>query len=86
MRWQVVLLPVIVAALGLAAQADPRDDLSVEKLCALHQLILPGEEDSQWLGISWMPATDIWAARQRAAAEGKPLLLWYMAGEPLGPC
>jgi hypothetical protein len=33
-----------------------------------------------------MPSTDIYAARKRAAEEGKPLLLWYMAGEPLGTC
>lgn len=52
----------------------------------LHQLILPGEEDSQWMRVSWMPATDIWAARRKAASEGRPILLWYMAGEPLGPC
>jgi hypothetical protein len=33
-----------------------------------------------------MPSTNLWAARQKAAAEGKPLFLWYMAGEPLGVC
>jgi hypothetical protein len=53
---------------------------------SLQALILPGEKDSQWLSVDWMPAGDIWAARQKAAAEGKPLFLWYMAGEPLGPC
>lgn len=30
-----------------------------------------------------MPASNLWAARQKAAAEGKLLFLWYMAGEPL---
>lgn len=53
---------------------------------SLHKLILPADGDSQWMSVSWMPATDIWAARKKAAAEGKPILLWYMAGEPLGPC
>lgn len=53
---------------------------------ALHRLILPDKGDSQWLGVSWQPATNIWAAREKAAREGKPIFLWYMAGEPLGPC
>jgi hypothetical protein len=33
-----------------------------------------------------MPSSNIYAARKKAAEEGKPLLLWYMAGEPLGTC
>lgn len=56
------------------------------EFASLHKLILPAEGDSQWMGVSWMPATDIWAARMKAAAEEKPILLWYMAGEPLGAC
>lgn len=34
-----------------------------------------------YLQIPWM--TDLWKARQRAAAEGKPMLLWSMDGNPL---
>ena len=52
----------------------------------LQRLIAPGPNDSQWMQVSWMPSTDIYAARKKAAEEGKPLLLWYMAGEPLGTC
>jgi hypothetical protein len=53
---------------------------------AVQALVLPSENDSQWMKVTWTPASDLWAARQKAAAEGKPLFLWYMAGEPLGPC
>lgn len=73
---------VILALTAGAASADsPDGDFE-----ALRKLILPGANDSQWMNVSWLPATNIWAARQKAAAEGKPLFLWYMAGEPLGPC
>ena len=62
------------------------NDLTDDEFNSLHHLILPGEDDSQWMRVSWMPATDIWAARRKAANDGKPILLWYMAGEPLGSC
>src|SRR5215475_9029392 len=32
--------------------------------------------------IDWM--TDLWEARKKAAAEGKPLLVWVGDGHPLG--
>lgn len=72
---------VLAAAGSIAAQETGQSDCE-----ALHNLILPGDDDSQWMNVSWMPATDIWMARQKPAAEGKPIFLWYMAGEPLGPC
>jgi hypothetical protein len=28
--------------------------------------------------------SSLWEARKRAAAEGKPILLWEMDGNPLG--
>ena len=46
----------------------------------------PGPDDAQWMQVPWMPSSNIYAARKKAAEEGKPLLLWYMAGEPLGTC
>ena len=39
-------------------------------------------EELRWLAIAW--ETDLWAARRRAAAEGKPIFLWGMNGNPLG--
>src|SRR5262245_17336481 len=52
----------------------------------LRAIIKPDRGEADWEQVPWMPSTDIWAARQKAAKEGKPLFLWYMAGEPLGPC
>ncbi len=48
----------------------------------LHALIKPKAAEESWLRIPWM--TSLWEARQRAAAEGKPILLWEMDGHPLG--
>lgn len=48
----------------------------------LHTLIKPKAAEESWTGIPWM--TSLWEARTRAAAEGKPILLWEMDGHPLG--
>jgi len=74
-----------VAVLAIVAAAA-NADLPHERFESLHSLILPGKDDSQWMNVTWLPATNIWEARQKAAKEGKPILLWYMAGEPLGAC
>lgn len=52
----------------------------------LRALIKPQLGEGDWEHVPWAPSSDIWAARQKAAAECKPLFLWYMAGEPLGAC
>ncbi len=67
-------------------QENARNALQAEDLAKLHQLIKPAPGEARWTEVPWMPSTDIWAARKKAAAEGKPLFLWYMAGEPLGTC
>jgi hypothetical protein len=74
---------MLLAAAQVSARAV---DFASDDFRTFHKLILPSADDSQWMNVSWQPATDIWAARQKAAEEGKPILLWYMAGEPLGPC
>ena len=48
----------------------------------LHALIKPQPKEERWAEIPWM--TNLWDARQRAAAEGKPILLWETDGHPLG--
>jgi hypothetical protein len=40
----------------------------------------PGED--KFTSIPWQ--TNLWEARTKAAAEGKPILLWEMDGNPLG--
>ena len=48
----------------------------------LHALIKPKPSEEKWAQIPWL--TGLWEARQRAATEGKPILLWEMDGHPLG--
>lgn len=44
--------------------------------------IRPKPEESKWLDIPWQ--TDLWEGRRLAMAEGKPIFLWAMNGNPLG--
>ena len=54
--------------------------VSADQFDKLRALIKPkpgGFDDLPWM-------TDLWAARNKAAAEGKPLLVWVGDGHPLG--
>jgi hypothetical protein len=68
-----------LAALSAVRSADP---VPVGQFAALQSLIKPSAGEDKWAEIPWQ--TDLWAARQKAAREGKPLLLWEMDGHPLG--
>ena len=63
-------------------------DLTPESFPALWSLVRP--QDSEWrhLTVEWL--TDVIAARRKAAAEDKPLVVLYTGGagynEPLGVC
>jgi len=48
----------------------------------LHALIKPGAPEEKWTQVPWL--VSLWDARQKAAAAGKPILLWEMDGHPLG--
>jgi hypothetical protein len=84
--WFAGLLLGTLAAISTVGQARAESSPAPERFDALFQLIAPGADEAGWTRVSWMPSQDIWRARQKAAAEGKPIFLWYMAGEPLGPC
>jgi hypothetical protein len=72
------LLLSLVAA-GLAAAADP---IPPARVAELRGLIRPDADEDRWASIPWR--TSLWAARQEAARDGKPILLWEMDGHPLG--
>jgi hypothetical protein len=59
-------------------------DLSTGSFDALHRLILPQPGEFAWYEeIPWL--TSVQAAREKAAAEGKPILVWCSAdGQPCG--
>lgn len=72
------------AALALLIGPELRgsEPIDPERFDALHRTIQPRPDEEQWLQIPW--ETSLWEARRKAAAEGKPILLWEMDGNPLG--
>ncbi len=70
------------AALLLPAAARPAGPIPPDRFDALHALIKPQAGESRWSEIPW--TTDLWEARKKAAAEGKPIFFWSMSGESLG--
>src|SRR5262245_33226051 len=70
-----------VAQRAMAVQ----ERVTAEKFAVIQAAIKPGEDQSRFLDdIPWM--TDLWKARQKAAAEGKPLLIFSTTCGPLGIC
>jgi hypothetical protein len=53
-----------------------------EEFARLHRVIKPRPEERRWTYIPW--EVDLWEARRRSLALGKPILLWAMNGHPLG--
>ena len=64
---------------GFAHAAEPIKPAQFDKL---HALIKPQADEDKFMQIPWQ--TSLWEARKKAAAEGKPILLWEMDGNPLG--
>lgn len=86
MRCRIFL--ALAVSLGLAASvlraAEPQP-LPVKQFEKLHQLIKPQPGESRWMEIDWYPS--VWEARQKAAAEGKPIFLWAgSGGAPAAGC
>jgi hypothetical protein len=62
-----------------------QDGIPAEQFDTLRKLIRPQDGESRWRDIDWL--TSLREARVRAAAEGKPILLWSGGGAPpVGGC
>ena len=65
-----------------------REELTPATLAKFQALIRPHENEWRHLRVRWF--TDIVAARKKAAAEDKPIVVLYTGGagynEPLGTC
>jgi hypothetical protein len=78
-----ISLLTLVAAAGAApppAAAPP--SLSAADAAKVLAAVRPGPGEDAFAEIPWR--TSLWDARQVAAKEGKPILLWEMDGHPLG--
>jgi hypothetical protein len=63
-----------------SASAKKAAGITPDQFDKLRALIKPkpgGFDDLPWM-------TDLWEGRRKAAAEGKPLLVWVGDGHPLG--
>jgi hypothetical protein len=69
---------ILVATLPRAQAMEP---ITPEEFQQLQRVIKPAPIEDKWAQIPWL--TDLWEARRRAAAEGKPILVWEMDGHPL---
>lgn len=92
-RLWISLVSVAVAASGslLLAEAgrqNTKQDLSPQNFANLHTLIRPHDHEWRHLRVNWL--TDVVAARTKAAAEDKPIVILYTGGagynESLGTC
>lgn len=82
---------VLGATSGQAANCgapSSKLDLTPQTFATLHTLIRPHENEWRHLKVEWL--TDVVAARKKAAAEDKPIVICYTGGagynEPLGVC
>jgi hypothetical protein len=77
----------IVGVGGLSAMAQPPDEVKLDAntVPQLHKQIRPQPGESRWLELPWL--IDLHAARQKAAAEGKPLFVLSGGGATgIGAC
>ena len=85
---------VLLIALGGLAQGQRTEParespepaaLPADQFVKLHTLIKPQPGELRFHEIPWL--IDVWEARKKAAAEGKPILVWSGAGgAPIGVC
>ena len=72
----------LFALAAVPSHVGAAEPIAPQQFAKLHSLIKPQAGEEKWSAIPWL--TDLWEARQKAAAEGKPILLWEMDGHPLG--
>ena len=79
-----LLVAAVVAAGPWGARPAAAEPIAPAKYDELVQVVKPPTREYEWLlQIPWQ--ISLQAARERAAAEGKPLFLWTAAdGNPLG--
>jgi len=78
-------LAVVLALTPRWSNAGEPAPLASEQFDKLHALIKRQPGESRWMEIAWHPT--VWEARQKAAAEGKPLFIWAgSGGAPAAGC
>lgn len=75
---------IIVAAALLVTSVQANPELTPERMGMVHALVKPQGGEFAWYDdIPWLASVQ--EAREKAAKEGKPLLVWCSAdGQPCG--
>jgi hypothetical protein len=84
-RWlpSCALAGVFLSCGPFAAQGTK--SLTPESFDRLHKMIKPQPGESRFMEIPWI--LSLWEGRQKAAREGKPMLVWSGGwGVPIGTC
>src|SRR5262249_3990763 len=76
------MLFAVLAMLALRGAASASHEIDSKEFGTLHAMIRPHAGEAKWSEIPWL--TDLLEARKKAAAEGKPILIWSASGEPFG--
>jgi hypothetical protein len=69
---------------GNQGVSDAVTELTPAQFTKIHAMLRPKAEEMRFGKIPWM--FDLWEARTKAAAEGKPLLILGASGNPCGTC
>jgi hypothetical protein len=76
---------VLMLSSPWSAPADSAKPHPAEQFDALHKMIKPQAGELRFQEIPWL--LSVWEARKKAAAEGKPILVWAgSGGAPIGGC
>jgi hypothetical protein len=85
LRFRFSALALLVGCSLSASWADEPKPVPVEQFDKLHKMIKPQAGESRFNELPWL--LSIHEARVKAAAEGKPILVWSGAGgAPIGVC
>ena len=77
------LLTAFAAVVALApATYSAEPALSDAEYAAVLRTVRPAPGEDTFALVPWR--TSLWEAREQAARQGKPILLWEMDGHPLG--
>jgi hypothetical protein len=85
-----LLCQALVGMPGASGESKPPAEgrapaLTPARFEKLNRLIKPQPGELRFHEIPWL--IDVWEARRKAAAEGKPILVWSGAGgAPVGVC
>jgi hypothetical protein len=86
MRFPTLLIAIAFLGLATAAsQAEPPKPIPADQFGKLSKMIKPQPGETLFMEVPWV--LSLWEGRQKAAAEGKPMLVWAGGwGVPIGSC